>query len=324
MTQVFSKEWFAQHQRLLVLFANTSWGRQVLRINDGRKVWAIMPNALYFLDNRDQVTAEFRGHDKYGKRLFYEFEGFWKFCHEFDMRLANRFVPALNLGFDTLTAYPVAGAASPCDGPINRVGRNETFATLVSSAGNQGGLEGTATDNMAGIQASTTTDQYQGLRRGFFNFDTSSLTSGATVSAVTFSLWGVFKSNNLGDTNVDCVSHTAGSSSLPNTDFVNIGSTSFAGISIATIATGSYNDFVLNSSGISNINKTGISKYAVRLGWDRAASFTGTWVSNAETRFGGSFADTAATTQDPKLTVTFTLGGGGGVNYGVALLLNLV
>src|SRR3990167_10930400 len=101
---MFNEQWFLKNQRLLKLLANTKYGRDILG-HSLNKVDLILQNAV-FQKSGKEIKAEFRTHDKYAKRLFYEYRTIWKAFHWFDMNVANIYIPKLNLGFDTLTVYP--------------------------------------------------------------------------------------------------------------------------------------------------------------------------------------------------------------------------
>lgn len=325
---VFDNEWFIQHQKKLKMLGNTKLGRHVLRIDGNRssvkdnKVLAILPNSITW-ENKGKIVTEFRTHDKFGKLLYYQFYPLWRTYHEFDMWIANPFLPKLNLGFDTLTAYPLGGANSPCDGPVNMVGQDTSFATLVASSGNQGGLESTVSDVCAGINASSTSNQFSAIQRSGYNFDSSALTSGATISATALDICVNFKRNDLGSDSYSAVDfNPASTASIPNTDFANFGSTAYATVAYASVDAGgsTYTTWSLNAGGQGNVSKTGISSFGMRSEWDRSGTFGGVWSSNAESRIQAFYADNTGTSLDPKLTVTYTTGGGG-TAFGSTMML---
>ena len=144
------------------------------------------------------------------------------------------------------------------------------------------------------------------VRRAYYLFDTSALTSGATISAGVFSLaggGGIL--DNADSTGYDIVASTpASSTTIADSDFPNVGSTVFATIALSSFVTtdGVYNDFTLDSNGRANISQTSISKFAGRISRDTANSAP----TGANTMF-GYFADQAGTTKDPKLVVTYTI-----------------
>lgn len=70
---------------------------------------------------------------------------------------------------------------------------------------------------------------------------------------------------------------------------------------------GGYNNFTLDANGIANVSLTGISKFWTRLNWDTDNSFGGTWSSNKSSYYNSYLADQTGTSNDPKLTITYTL-----------------
>ena len=117
---MFGKNWFKKHQRLLLWLLNKPlvkyWFRWVLRIHKDLKreerIVGISPNHYDVLvkqtKKRVWLRSDFRTHNKFTKRIFYAFYPIWWLCHQWDILFANRFVPQLNFGFDTLTVYPDA------------------------------------------------------------------------------------------------------------------------------------------------------------------------------------------------------------------------
>lgn len=313
---VFDKNWFLKWQKNLLWFANTYYGRDVLGINGNRssvgkeRIIAIAPNAIVWQEDK-LIKAEFRTHDKFSKRLFYEYKYIWQAIHNWDMRFANNFAPSLNLGFDTLgPIFPAAGAASPVDGYVGRSGVNEAIGTLRAGAGTYSNNTDT-TEGGAILVGAVTSNQFSELRRSIFCFDTSSLPSGISLLSVILSFNSNTVSTGLGSTSLEVVSAApASTSGLANSDYSNLGSTSFATVPSASWpAANSYYDFTLDGNGIANVNKTGITKFGIRLGWDFNNNFTGVWANGVQSRFDLFYADQAGTTKDPKLVVTYGKGG---------------
>jgi hypothetical protein len=107
---------------------------------------------------------------------------------------------------------------------------------------------------------------------------------------------------------MDIVSSTPVSDTvLANGDYGNTGTTPFSSVAYASLATANYTDFSLNAGGISNVSKTGISKFGLRINWDTDNSFGGVWASS--TLSGGTWSDGGytGTTRDPKIDITYTL-----------------
>lgn len=205
----------------------------------------------------------------------------------------------------TLTVYPVAGANSPVDGQVYRGGQLETFANLRSGAGTNKD-ENATVENVAILFASNVSGKYDSLYRAIYCFDTSAIPDDAVIDSAVLSLYGNSKSSDLGSTALHIAGATpASTSALAAADYGQTGSTSFASIPYASFSTSGYNDFTLNAAGIANINKSGISKFSARLGWDIDNNYTGTWSSFGSTSFWAYFADNTGTSKDPKLVITY-------------------
>ena|SRR3990167_3523418 len=211
----------------------------------------------------------------------------------------------------TLTVYPDADPeVSTVDGNVLRNLSNpgETYATIYGGVANfaQPGAAGQST-YFSRLLASTTTDQFNQLRRAFFLFDTSAI-GGGTIDSATFSFIAISKSTGLGTTNLHLVSsNPASNTDLVVGDYDKLGSTSYGNVTLASIAADSitYNDISLNASGLAAINKTGITKFGTCDEWNLNSSFTGVWASGGTTEVLGMFADTDAA-KKPKLTITYT------------------
>jgi hypothetical protein len=274
------------------------------------KKWFIKIKVGRYKDEKVLLPAyriDFRTHYKYRKRILYAFRPLWKLCHAWDMLIANRFNPAWNLGFDTLTVYPDASTgATTMDGEAGRSGVNQTFANIIAGAGTYSNATGS--EAFLNLQATTTSNQYSLLARILFTLKTSGLTADATISAAVFSVYGSVKENALGSTTLDiCDSTPAADNNIENADYGRLGTTSFGNISYASFSTTGYNAITFNASGIAAISKTGITKLGARLGWDLAGNFGGTWANNQLTRFNFYLADYTLLTRDPKLVITYTL-----------------
>lgn len=213
------------------------------------------------------------------------------------------------IGNTTSTFYPAAGQVSPVDGRVFRDAVNETFGTI--RGGNGTGAQDLTTENqITGLRATATTNQYQTIHRSVFGFDTSTLPDTDVISSATISVAsaGAHELGN-GDDQVDVVSASglASPSSLTAADYQNaFGTTRFAtGKLISTLSSsaGTYNDWPLNATGIAAINKTTNTFLGMRGKWDVDNSFTGSWSSNGYTLFYGRYADYTGTTADPKLVV---------------------
>lgn len=309
MTEVFSKQWFTEHQDALLRFANSKIGRRTLRIHGkrsgvgNRRIISIEPHAITW-DNEDGTySLELRTHNKYAKRLYHAFKPLWWTLHGWDMGIANRLAPGLNAGFDTLNAAPLPGSGgTTMDGWVERTPNNdETFATIIAGAGTDHSTGGTSLQVY--LEAGSSSNKFDQLDRSIMTFDTSIINPLSTIQSASLSLYVTDKYTGLGSTTVNVTGATpAANNKLTNGDFQQFGSVTFA----STTPTNGNNTLSLNSSGIANITKGGISAFGLRLGWDAAGSFTGTWSVFEDTYYNFASADSFGSSQDPTLTVTYT------------------
>lgn len=210
---------------------------------------------------------------------------------------------------NTLSAvfYPDADTESTSvDGYVARQSVNEALATIIAGAGN-GSSDVVGNNDLALVVASATTNQYQIIRRGIFLFDTSSLTSSANIISSTLSLYVTITNNNLGGSaSFSLVQSTpASNTALANSDYGNVGSTLQAtSLTVSSLLTSAYNSFTLNAAGLSNISKTGITKFGTRMESDRSGSGL-TWSSSARESVEGNYSD--AGSNKPRLLVIYTL-----------------
>lgn len=218
----------------------------------------------------------------------------------------------------TLTVYPDAGSGgTSVDGTVGRDidPSGENWSTIRAGAGNF--TNKTGTTNQLYYIVGQGVASYKVLARGIATFDTSPLTAGATVTAATLSFYGSVVRTDWGSPAVNIVVATpAADNDLVNADFSQLGTTTFStAITAASFSTSAYNDFVLNASGLANIDKTGVSCFGTREStWD----ITGTdplVVSNGDIDKVEAYnADNAGTTNDPKLVITYTPGASGPAN----------
>ena len=327
----FDKTWFAYHQNTLLWLLNAPlvkiWFRYVMRIREfdcplKTRIDAVAPNFFAYnlvrKGDKYEVTKDFRTHYKFAKRIYFTFKPFWWALHYWDSLFADRFVPALSFGMDTLTAYPDPNPeTATVDGYVLRTAA-EAWATKTAGAGTDFDDTGTS-DGFVRI-VSTTANNWNILRRSIFLFDTSSLGAGSTISAAVMSLFGESKTDNLAITpNIDIYTSTpASNTALEAADYGNTGSTSQTGaaMSYASWSGASvYNDFTFSATGRGNVSKTGVSKFAARNANYDVANTPPTWSDSVSSNLGGSYADAAGTTQDPKLVVTYTIAAAAGGNF---------
>jgi hypothetical protein len=310
---VFDHAWFDRHQRSLCAVLNTPGlghdARAVLGIDQGERVVRVLPHAVIVAPEPTVRVATFRSRPFVARRLYLNFLPVWQLCHWFDMRVANPWVPALNLGFDTLTRYPDAHPETDTvDGYTGRSGVDETFPTIIA-AGGLIGDDAEASTFINYLSGSVTSDQFSQLRRGIFLFNTAAIGAGSVVSAATFSVWGIGKRNAIGSSDFVLVASTPTTNTAVGwPDYGFLGSTSFGAITHANFdATDTvYSNLTINGSGITDINITGITKYGSKFEWDRAGTFSGSWSADSSYYQINMAENASGTAKAPKLVVTYT------------------
>lgn len=324
---VFDQSWFKKYQSVLLWFVNTPLGRHLFRIHSHRSsvgrrsITKITPNSISWIERQTKqktyFTTEFRTHNKFSKRIYHTLLPLWYAFHLWDKIVNALRLPKLNLGFDTLTAYPAAGNNSPIDGYVGVASQDKTLANLLATAGSTAATTDAA-NNLPWLEASTTTDQFEATYVAGFCWDTSSLTAGATVSGAVLSLEGNgSRTVGLGDAiNKICLFNPANTNALVNGDFNTFTYTaqSDGGFNNAQWSESAYNDFTLNATGLGNISKTGVTKFGLCFDW-HIGGFTGVWANSETTRSGVKFADSDGTNEDPKLAVTYTAAASVGVRH---------
>lgn len=320
--KVFDKFWFTRHQRKLLWLANSRIGKYIFQFNKmghhlENRVIKITPNSVAELikikDKEIELKEHFFIRNEYALKLYYVLLPLWWFMHIWDFFTVDyfHFAPKLNFGFLTLTQNPATNnSTSPVDGYV--------YAFVSSPGVIWGTIIGRSGDGFADAQSnqtcfemfsSTTLNNWQVLTRSIFCFDTSSLTSSATISAATLSLFGTGKNDDHARTpNIDIYTATpAVTTALQNSDFSSIGSTSQTGtpISYSGWSTSAYNDFVFNSTGIGNVSKTGVSQFGARNANYDVANSAPTWASNEDANMTCNFSGNA--TNKPKIVITYTL-----------------
>lgn len=203
----------------------------------------------------------------------------------------------------TLTVYPDADAESTSvDGAV--------FNSGATWSGVHDATAGTGFDDSTSpvqfIRARKVSAGDWRVNRGFFLFDTSALTAGASISSAIISFAGQGTAvNNADGGNIDIVQTTpASNTALVAEDWDEIGTTLQAtslALSSWVSTDNTYNDLTLNATGLGNISKTGITKFGTRHSFD---------TSNTEpTGNNDAFcytSDNTGTSSDPKLVVTYT------------------
>jgi hypothetical protein len=319
--RAFGPAFFYRRQSILVWLLNAPllgrWFRYVLRIGGvsssvGReRIVAILPHAIFW-GNAKRAHAEFRTHWKYAKRIYYAFRPVWWAMHLWDSLVADRFVPSLSFGFDTLTEYPEGGDSTmDCtnyryDAALSVSWSVLRGATLTDVAG----ADDTTSDWCCGGYCSNTTDEFNSLQRSGYLFDTSPLGSGATITAAVFSVYGNLKENDSSYTPVAqlYLYNPASNTAYTQADWNEYGTTAQAdtGVAYSAFSASAYNDITLNSTGRGNISKTGVTKFGIRDATYDVANSAWSWSDGLGWYMQVYYADQTGTANDPKIYVTYT------------------
>lgn len=320
--------WFSAHQELLLSMANTNFGRDLLCIpKDYPLIVKIEKNCIHALleyhgKNQPSVfMADFRIGAKWANVIRNRWDQFNSYARYFkangncDVHMSPLVRYARAVCIDTLTAYPDPNPeTTTVDGTVHygTVGTGTSWSSHHDSTTGSPSDDGTGTGGYQGKWIYADAYPFWRIMRGFFLFDTSSLGSSATISAATGSLYfsGTIRNNWNNGTYSKytwCASTPASNTSLAAGDFDNVGTTHFVtDIAISALTQDTYNVFTMNASGLAAIDKVGVSKFAVRLNWDiDNSSPPSSFNDNGD---GGVvlLADTAGTSSDPKLIVTYT------------------
>lgn len=210
---------------------------------------------------------------------------------------------------DTTTTYPNIDTNLY----VNLFSNYHTFSDMRTHSGEVSGIT-TAEYWMVQLTASTTTDLYKTIRRSAFYFNTSFLTSNATIVSSTFYVY--FTNNVVDNATFDQKICLTGATSTSDTNFIDadyVLQTPFSDryssdLDVGSAAKSRYNLFSLNATGLANIQKTGLTKIGMKLNSD-ADNSAPTWTSAGDTYAYGYYASRTGVTQDPKLVIEYTTGG---------------
>ncbi len=201
------------------------------------------------------------------------------------------------VGNTTSTFYPAV------DGRTQRIGSQETWATIVAGAGTDF-ADSDTNRNVAGPGADTNTDRYGSLLRGWFKFLTSAIPDTDDISAATLSLYVVNAISDLGGAISFVGGTVASTTNLAATDHVNRLSTKFAtDWTLSGMTEGAMKDAALNASGIAAISKTGYTTIVAILDKELSGAPTWTLSGDASSLLEVRLSEFSGTSSDPVLVV---------------------
>lgn len=331
------QEWFDRNQAPLLFLANTRAGRRMLRIeNDvpkGRSIVRVRPNGFDCLDEHHptflhalwsmqprsrrgkpvQIISDFRCRPKIANRLARSWVpnvlGWNQYVGEVWDQVGSPF--RVQSAFAaTLTVYPDPNPETvSVDGHVYQSeAGGVSWATIIAAAGSVAVDGGTPTTTTY-IDSHTTSNTWNYLTRSICLFDTSAIGTDNNVDSAILSLYGVAKVDGLSITpNVNIYSSApATNTAVVAGDYDSLGSTEYStSMSYASWTLSAYNDFTLNASGIAAVSKTSITKLGVRNANYDVAAIQPTWGSGLTSYLTNESAESAGTTADPKLVVTYS------------------
>jgi len=216
------------------------------------------------------------------------------------------------VGNTTSTFYPAAGTGNTTvDGyarELYALGAGLAWATIQGNAGNSS-ADTAVSGNVCAISSDADqVDKWRQIARGIYTFNTAVISTD-TISSAIFSVYGTAESDGLVGASVNIYSSApANDNAVVNGDYNSLGTTAFstAKAIIEDTVVDAYNDFTLNASGKSAINKTGITRLGAREAtWD--APNSSPTDNDDQSYFQGYFADETGTATDPKLVVVHEL-----------------
>lgn len=323
--------WFRRHQNLLVLLANTHEGRELLCIDSWKDmplpIIGISTNEVRFDASRElgprTYISDFRVGANWGNVIRWRWQAVKKALDRLNLQhllslpqlvLYEGRKLAVPCGAATLTEYPDPHPeTTTCDGNMHAYYAANVYSAFRTHAGSGGSGNYYPRWGWSIDTDYSSPGWFNTNYRGGFLFDTSALTTSATITAATIGLYCNLKTAAwAGVTSMTWGIYTIAPAS--NTGFVagdynSLGSTIQAPLlTYASTTVSAYNTFTLNATGEGNISKTGVSKYGCQnttydvLGTSMPAS-GGAGISMAMYFRGAETTGGVA----PKLIVTYTL-----------------
>lgn len=218
--------------------------------------------------------------------------------------ISRLFSPQALAATTTTDFYP----STTVDGQLNREEATETATWQTLHDATSAPANDTATDVTIELRATANTDKWKQLIRGVFTFDTSSIGDTDTINSATLSLYGKLDQGDSFSVSHNIVEATPDSSTaLTSTDYDNFSTTTVFSTAKtqASLSEAAYNNYDLNSNGLLNINKSGVSKFGVLIEADRQ-NVPPTWVGDGDSNYHYHSSEATGTSNDPKLTVVYS------------------
>jgi len=196
-----------------------------------------------------------------------------------------------------------------CDG-YALISGNASWSAIRNGSGTSASATGTSSN--LGIQASNVSNKFNAIARLFFIFDTSSIPVDATVTSATLYITPTSRTTTIGGSSFAVSNTTTGSNTnISSSDYALVGDTVLSNsINTSSLVINSLNPFTLNSTGLTNITKGGITKLAVRENSYDIPDIAPTWVSSGRALITVAMIEYGSAPRRPYLTVTYTEAGG--------------
>ncbi|KKL22469.1 hypothetical protein LCGC14_2435120, partial [marine sediment metagenome] len=182
-----------------------------------------------------------------------------------------------------------------------------TWADLLTATANKSSDDGTNISIIIG--ASSTTNRWYWLQRIILLFDTSGLPDGCDITSAVLSVYGQDKDDIPGwEPNMNVYRSFPNSNiAIQNADFNRLDDVPYSNTPVTYdgFSTAGYNNFILNTAGLANISKTGITKLGLRNTNYDVAGVAPTWISGNGSKLGIWTAEKGGDFR-PKLVVTYT------------------
>ena len=320
---LLDSDFFDKYQKQLVWLSNTKIGRIFFKLNkicpSDKKIIKITPNSYAISLG---VVYDFKL-NRLVNKIKHDFYTIPRFSIQFNLifswlpfyyrkiKIDGGLVLTPKFGLTTYAFYPDDTAI---DIQARHIASGSTWSTIRNGTGiwGSGGRRLSGSRPMAlQVTRYSIDGRYIEWERSIFHFDTSSLPDGDTIQSASLSIYGSEKHNSLAETDFVIVPFTSTSyatSSDGNCGDIgnfNTGSGDICGsISYSSYSTTSYNEISLTAAGISNISKTGISRFGALTDRDRANSQP-TWIASSIMGYYGYYSGETGTDKDPKLSVIY-------------------
>lgn len=302
---MFDKHWFDEHQKTLLTLVNTLPIRRSLMIPAKNRIVKLTPNSCTELIEGRKYKASIYSNNQFAQLLKKNYRNVWEMAHWFDMKFANKFMPAWNLGFDSYSSQPdeTTGIDSYMaqDSATTNFGTNTTLIIGEDTGAASARKNGLIKFDISSIPSNATLD----TNGSVFTIKTSAAASETNNSNVsmyqllrdwieTEATWNIWKTSNNwttagagGDGTDADLTNSWGSYSIANTEAANVTKT-----------------ITINTTGLA-VFQTMVAGSVANYGWTFKSD-----VLNCSHSYYSSGAVTAG--NRPKLDVTYTASGSSG------------